>query len=832
MCTLEDLKEGETGVIARVKGKGAFRRRIMDMGFIPGQEITVVRRAPLQDPVEYSIMGYFVSIRRSEARLIEILEDERIERENGHIPLTQKLPADHVQNGSLKKQRWKTIQIALVGNPNAGKTTIFNCLSGLRERVGNYSGVTVDAKTAIISYKDYRLEITDLPGTYSLSSYSPEEVFVRNHILQEMPDVIVNIVDATNLERNLYLTTQLIDMDIRLVMALNMYDELQQQGRKINHQMLGNLLGFPVVPTIGKSGKGINELLDMVISMFEGKYSSERHIHINYGTEIEKSIRNIQSNIRIPENDFLSNIVSTRFLAIKLLEGDQEEISRIRQCKNYKEILSVVGEEIKKLESLTGDTAESAITDAKYGFIDGALLETTSGQLVDKRKLTQKLDAIFTHKWLGLPIFALILWLMFEATFSLGKYPEQWIGDGVSLLSSWITGLMQPGMLRDLLADGIIEGIGGVIVFLPNIVLLYLFIALMEDTGYMARVVFITDKLMHKIGLHGKSFIPMMMGFGCSVPAILATRTIEDRKDRLVTMLIIPFMSCSARLPLYVLIVSAFFPQHSGSVLFLMYVIGMVVAIATAFLLKKSVLKGQQLPFVMELPPYRIPTYKVVLLHMWDRAVQYLKKVAGIILVASIIIWALGYFPVQTQAEQAYQQRKLELEKISLQNPKQNEEIKDELVKLRRNYLLEKQESSYIGRLGKLIQPVMSPLGFDWKMSVSILAGIPGKEIVVSTMAVLYNQYEVESGNKVILTEQLQKEVYRSGPKAGQAVFSPLVALSFMIFVLLYFPCLSTIAVIKYESGSIKWGIFAIVYTTLVAWLLSFLVFQVGSAIL
>ncbi|HAW58620.1 MAG TPA: ferrous iron transport protein B, partial [Bacteroidales bacterium] len=582
MCTLEDLKEGETGVIARVKGKGAFRRRIMDMGFIPGQEITVVRRAPLQDPVEYSIMGYFVSIRRSEARLIEILEDERIERENGHIPLTQKLPADHVQNGSLKKQRWKTIQIALVGNPNAGKTTIFNCLSGLRERVGNYSGVTIDAKTAIISYKDYRLEITDLPGTYSLSSYSPEEVFVRNHILQEMPDVIVNIVDATNLERNLYLTTQLIDMDIRLVMALNMYDELQQQGRKINHQMLGNLLGFPVVPTIGKSGKGINELLDMVISMFEGKYSSERHIHINYGTEIEKSIRNIQSNIRIPENDFLSNIVSTRFLAIKLLEGDQEEISRIRQCKNYKEILSVVGEEIKKLESLTGDTAESAITDAKYGFIDGALLETTSGQLVDKRKLTQKLDAIFTHKWLGLPIFALILWLMFEATFSLGKYPEQWIGDGVSLLSSWITGLMQPGMLRDLLADGIIEGIGGVIVFLPNIVLLYLFIALMEDTGYMARVVFITDKLMHKIGLHGKSFIPMMMGFGCSVPAILATRPIEDRKDRLVTMLIIPFMSCSARLPLYVLIVSAFFPQHSGSVLFLMYVIGMVVAIATA----------------------------------------------------------------------------------------------------------------------------------------------------------------------------------------------------------------------------------------------------------
>ncbi|HAL64535.1 MAG: Ferrous iron transport protein B [Bacteroidetes bacterium 38_7] len=832
MCTLEDLKEGETGVIARVKGKGAFRRRIMDMGFIPGQEITVVRRAPLQDPVEYSIMGYLVSIRRSEARLIEILEDERIERENGHIPLTQKLPADHVENGSLKKQRWKTIQIALVGNPNAGKTTIFNCLSGLRERVGNYSGVTIDAKTAIISYKDYRLEITDLPGTYSLSSYSPEEVFVRNHILQEMPDVIVNIVDATNLERNLYLTTQLIDMDIRLVMALNMYDELQQQGRKINHQMLGNLLGFPVVPTIGKSGKGINELLDMVISMFEGKYSSERHIHINYGTEIEKSIRNIQSKIRIPENDFLSNIVSTRFLAIKLLEGDQEEISRIRQCKNYKEILSVVGEEIKKLESLTGDTVESAITDAKYGFIDGALLETISGQLVDKRKLTQKLDAIFTHKWLGLPIFAFILWLMFEATFSLGKYPEQWIGDGVSLLSSWITGLMQPGMLRDLLADGIIKGIGGVIVFLPNIVLLYLFIALMEDTGYMARVVFITDKLMHKIGLHGKSFIPMMMGFGCSVPAIMATRTIEDRKDRLVTMLIIPFMSCSARLPVYVLIVSAFFPQHSGSVLFLMYVIGMVVAIATAFLLKKSALKGQQLPFVMELPPYRIPTYKVVLLHMWDRAVQYLKKVAGIILVASIIIWALGYFPVQTQAEQAYQQRKLELEKISLQNPKQNEEIKDELVKLRRNYLLEKQESSYIGRLGKLIQPVMSPLGFDWKMSVSILAGIPGKEIVVSTMAVLYNQYEVESGNKVILTEQLQKEVYRSGPKAGQAVFSPLVALSFMIFVLLYFPCLSTIAVIKYESGSIKWGIFAIVFTTLVAWLFSFLVFQVGSAIL
>ncbi len=832
MRNLSELNQGETAIISKVKGRGAFRRRIMEMGFVSGRQVTVVRRAPLQDPIEFDI-GYNVSLRESEASLIEVCELET----HSHPEISQPL---HITDASVELshynslQRSRHINVALVGNPNAGKTTIFNQLSGLREKVGNYAGVTVDAHEAKVPYENYELHITDLPGTYSISAYSPEELVVRNHILNRLPDVVVNVVDASNLERNLYLTTQLIDMDIKVVLALNMYDELEKKGETLDIEMLSKLLGVAIVPTVGSRGQGIDQLKKTIVNVYEDKEPIVRHIHINYGHELEKSIRALQEVIRKPENSFLADRVSTRFLAIKLLERDNEEISRIRLCKNYDEILRTLNEQITRIENLVSDSVEAIITDARYGFISGALREAMFTKSPGQREITQVIDAVLTHRYLGLPIFGFLMWLMFEATFSLGKYPVVWIEKGVDQLAEWVMAVMAEGMFRDLLVDGIINGIGGVIVFLPNIVLLYLFIALMEDTGYMARAVFITDKLMHKIGLHGKSFIPMMMGFGCTVPAIMATRTLENRSDRIVTMLITPFMSCSARLPVYVLLISAFFPNHPGTVLFGVYLFGILIAILMALLLKKTLFRQQLLPFVMELPPYRIPTWRVVVMHMWDRAVQYLKKIAGVILVASIIIWALGYFPIDNRSRHAYEIHRSSIEQryqrlLSVhpgEAPLLQKERDSLILRLEEHNLTLKQENSYIGRIGKLIHPVMQPLGFDWKMSVSLLAGIPGKEVVVSTMAVLYG---VGDENSHTLTHRLQEEVYKDGPRKGQKVFSPLVALSFMIFILLYFPCMSTVAVIAFESRSWKWGAFVVVYTTVLAYLMAFLVYQVGS---
>ncbi|MEJ5304226.1 MAG: ferrous iron transport protein B [Bacteroidales bacterium] len=834
MRTLNELKQGETAIIAKVKGRGAFRRRIMEMGFVSGRRVKVIRRAPLQDPIEFDI-GYNVSLRESEASLIEVCVTDASSEYVQAQPLH--LDVDGASFIPPYKKRSRHINIALVGNPNAGKTTIFNQLSGLREKVGNYAGVTIDAHEARILFGDHELHITDLPGTYSISAYSPEELFVRNHILNRMPDVVVNVVDASNLERNLYLTTQLIDMDIRMVIALNMFDELEQKGEKLDVELLSRLLGVPIVPTVGSKGQGLELLKQTIVRVYEDNEPVVRHIHINYGLELEKSIRAIQEVIRRPENAFLTDRISSRFLAIKLLERDHEEMNRIRSCPNHDEIQSVVNEQVARIESLTADSAEAAITDARYGFIAGALRETMSPSVPGQREITQVVDSVLTHRYLGLPIFGLFMWLMFEATFSLGKYPVSWIEQGVDLLADWVQSIMAPGMFRDLLVDGIISGIGGVIVFLPNIVLLYLFIALMEDTGYMARAVFITDKLMHKIGLHGKSFIPMMMGFGCTVPAIMATRTLENRSDRLVTMLITPFMSCSARLPVYVLLISAFFPNHAGSVLFGIYLFGILIAILMALLLKKTLFRQQVLPFVMELPPYRIPTWRVVLMHMWDRAVQYLKKIAGVILVASIVIWALGYFPIDHQVHHNYVKNRQIIEDhyqrlLSVhpgKAPLLERERDSLMLRLEEHYLTLKQENSFIGRIGKFIHPLMQPLGFDWKMSVSVLAGIPGKEVVVSTMAVLYGGGDENSHT---LKRRLQQETYRDGPRKDEVVFSPLVALSFMIFILLYFPCMSTVAVIGYESGSWRWGAFVVVYTTVIAYIVSFLVYQLGSLII
>ncbi len=836
--TLFDLQNGEKGIITKVKGRGGFRRRIIEMGFVVGKTVQVVKKAPLRDPIEYNIMGYNVSLRRNEAKLIEVLpeSDFRPSKEQSFDGVL------YTEKAATFRKPGSNINVALVGNPNSGKTTFFNHASGSRERVGNYSGVTVDAKEAFYLHKGYRFNITDLPGTYSISAYTPEEVFVRDFITEKLPDVVINIVDGSNLERNLYLTTQLIDMDIRVVMVLNMYDELQEKGDVLDYENLGKMIGIPIIPTVSSKGKGVKEVFDKVIEVYEDRDEVQRHIHINYGTIVEDSIGKVQDHIKVRGNEHLTDMVSSRFLSIKLLEGDKEAQKTIKNfCENKQQILDESERESAKIEKEFGEPAESVITDLKYGFISGALKETLKPGHSEKRKMSEVIDTMLTHKLFGFPIFLFFMWVMFSVTFLAGAYPMDWIEGGVDALAGYLNETMTAGPFKDLLVNGVVSGVGGVIVFLPNIMILFFFISLMEDTGYMSRAVFIMDKLMHRIGLHGKSFIPMLMGFGCNVPAIMATRTLSNRSDRMLTMLINPFISCSARLPIYVLFISAFFVSYRGTMLFIIYTVGILAAIGTAILFKKTLFREKEAPFVMELPPYRIPTMKAITLHMWSKAVHYLKKISGIILVASIIIWALGYFPngsnyadtleeKTAQIEAEYTQLKNNLvagDTIAMNNLQREKELA--ILNLESALYLERQENSYIGMLGRTIQPVMAPLGFDWKMTISIITGLAAKEIVVSTLAVLYQVDETVQTHSQSLVEKIQSQVYTSGPRKGEPVFTPLVALSFMLFVLLYFPCIAVIATISRESGHWKWGLFTVVYTTAVAWIVAFLVYQAGS---
>jgi ferrous iron transport protein B len=835
--TLSDLSPGEKGVITKVRGRGAFRKRILEMGFVAGKEVSVIQRAPLMDPVEYNVMGYNVSLRNNEAMLIEILTESEVSK------LPEFLGSGSVEGsllGYTARQKGKVINVALVGNPNSGKTTLFNRASGSREHVGNYSGVTIDAKEARFRKDDYTFIVTDLPGTYSITAYSPEELFVRDFITESMPDVVVNIIDSSNLERNLYLTTQLIDMDIKLVGVLNMYDELSESGNRLDHEQLGHLLGFPFIPTVGSKGKGINELLQKIIDVYEDRETTLRHIHINYGPVIEQGIGNIQGLLRKPENSHLIDTISSRFIAIKLIEKDRASEVLIEQLQNYREIITAVDAEIERIEGSMRQDTESLIADAKYGFIAGALRETYTINETTQRKTSEVVDTIITHKVWGIPIFVFLMWLTFYGTFRLGKYPMEWIEALVELTSAQLGGLLADGILKDLFIQGIIGGVGGVIIFLPNILLLYLFISLMEDTGYMARAVFIMDKVMHKIGLHGKSFIPLLMGFGCNVPAILSTRIIESRSDRLITMLINPFMSCSARLPVYILFISAFFVQYQGTILFAMYGIGVLLAIGSALLFRKAVFKQPDMPFVMELPPYRTPTLRTLLKHMWNRAEQYLRKIGGVILVASIIIWALGYFPRETKDDQIYDQKiatitsqyskailQTQQSATVIENLKQDEMSKIQEISNEKES--NRQLNSYIGRLGHLIEPAMRPLGFDWKMSVAILTGVAAKEITVGTLGVLYQAGQSADENSASLITKLQQQTHHAGPKKGQQVFTPLVAFSFMLFILIYFPCVAVVAAIRKESGNWKYAAFIVVYTTGLAYLASLMVYQIGS---
>jgi ferrous iron transport protein B len=819
---LADLSSGSRGVIVHVLGQGAFRKRISEMGFVKGQMVKVIKNAPMKDPVEYEIMGYKVSLRRSEADLIEVVSPA----EAKEMVINFEGTIDEHRLKISGEKKGKTISVALVGNPNCGKTTLFNYASGSKERVGNYAGVTIDAKEARFRQDDYSFLISDLPGTYSITEYSPEELYVRNHIAEKRPDIVVNVVDASNLERNLFLTTQLIDMNIKVVIALNMFDELEQKGAKLDFRHLGEMMGIPIVPTVASKGKGLKELFDRIIEVYEDRDPIVRHIHINYGQEIEKSIQNIQQELKKDEQ--LRKKFSTRFLSIKLLEGDNHVQNVLKGSFTFETVSKIANEEIIRLESRYDDQSETLIADAKYGFVAGALKETYRNGAQVRRDQSREIDKVLTHKIWGFPVFIFFIWLTFQSTFTLGAYPMSWIDSLVSWLGETVGSLMADGALKDLLVDGIIGGVGGVIVFLPNILILFFFISLMEDSGYMARAAFIMDKLMHKMGLHGKSFIPLIMGFGCNVPAVMATRTLDNRNDRLLTMLIIPFMSCSARLPVYVLLISAFFVSYQGAILFLIYVIGIVLAVLMGLFFKKTLFAKKEVPFVMELPPYRMPTLRNTTIHMWHKGSQYLTKMGTVILVASILIWAMGYYPRHVDFSKDYDAIRAQTEADASLVPEQKTAALEQ-IELQKEE--ERQEKSYIGKLGHFIEPVIAPLGFDWKIGMSIITGMAAKEIVVSSMGVLYQASLNADENSQSLKDKLQEQTFRSGPKMGQKVFSPLVAFGLMVFVLIYFPCVAVVAAIRKEANW-RWALFTSVYTTAIAWVAAFAVYQVGSLLI
>lgn len=858
---LSDLKTGERGVIVKVMGHGGFRKRIVEMGFIKGKVVDVLQNAPLHDPVKYKLMGYEVSLRHSEADMIEIIsveEAERIEKENKQnksnnssdtydeaannasvedksAPNPTPLTEGQLRDAAMKKRR--TINVALVGNPNCGKTSLFNFASGAHERVGNYSGVTVDAKVGHAEFEGYEFNIVDLPGTYSLSAYSPEELYVRKQIIENTPDIIINVIDTSNLERNLYLTTQLIDMHLRMVCALNMFDETEKRGDNVDYAKLGELFGVPMIPTTFTTGRGVELLFHIIINMYEGldfldangnldpevakgikqwheqysksekeqpdhdedfasgvkpKHNVFRHIHINHGNYIEEGITAIQAELK-KETD-LRHKFSTRYLAIKLLERDSDTEQLIKSSTSHPDrILAVRDKATADVQTYTHEDSETAIMDAKYGFIHGALQEAgyQTGNKKDTYQITHLIDNVITNKYVGFPIFILMIWVMFETTFSLGQYPMNWIEAGVEWIGSMISEHMTAGPLKDMLIDGVIGGVGSVIVFLPQILILYFFISFMEDSGYMARAAFIMDKLMHKMGLHGKSFIPLIMGFGCNVPAVMATRTIESRRSRLITMLILPLMSCSARFPIYIMIIGTMFAQQYRSVIMMsLYLVGIVMAVIMSRLFSKTLFKGEDTPFVMELPPYRFPTAKAIGRHTWQKGKEYLKKMGGIILVASLIVWALGYFPHDESLSREQQ-----------------------------------QEQSYIGRIGHAIEPVFRPQGFDWKLDVGLISGVGAKEIVASTMGILYHSDEAAEEGSEESYSHLQKQMVADG-------ITPLASYCFLLFVLLYFPCIATIAAIKGETGSWKWATFAACYTTVLAWIVSAIVYQIGSLLM
>lgn len=836
---LSELKNGQKAIILKVEGSGNFRKRILEMGFVQGKEIEVIQSAPLKDPIYYKILDYSVSLRKQEAEMIEVTPIFEVEKDNYFEDIKNNLEISGdiltpfsrktIANSDIKTK----IKVALVGNPNSGKTSLFNIVSGAHEHVGNYSGVTISSKTGYLKYGDYRIEVVDLPGAYSLSAYSLEEIYIREELTgKNKPDIVINIVDTSNLERNLFLSLQLKEMGLPIVMALNMYDEFSNKKEFLNYPKLGKLLGIPMVPTVSRTGLGVGALFDTIVRVWtaiqdnDEKYLDKesgliRPININYGNILEPIIKELEA--KITKHLEIKDEVYSRYLAVKLIEGDRElENSIMNLYSKGAFIISAKNFALKSLNESKGENyAETIITDQKYGYIAGALKETYIPNRKHKATISDKIDSILTHKIWGFPIFLLIMFIMFYATFEIGKYPQEWIENLVALFGEWVSSIIPQGPFNDLLVKGVIDGVGGVIVFLPNILILYLFISLMEDTGYMARTAFLMDKLMHKMGLHGKSFISLIMGFGCNVPAIMSTRTIESRKSRLTTILVLPFMSCSARLPVYILFAGVLFPNYSALVLLSMYVIGIIIAVLSARLLQSVHFKKEDTPFVMELPPYRMPTSKSILIHMWSRAWQYLRKMGTVILLASISVWFLGYFPRNKVVDNQFAQQIEIIENSNLdQKTKDLQKFEAEKV-----HNIKHQEQSYIGRMGKLSEPIIEPLGFDWKMGVSLMSGLVAKEIVVSTMGVIYTGDGSE--DNAVLSEKILTEKRADGSNS----FTPLIAFSFMLFVLIYFPCTATIIAIAKEAGSWKYGLFSIFYSCTLAYIVSLLVYQIGSRI-
>ncbi len=803
--TAKDLQKGEDGVILRVEGTSDMVKRLSEMGFVKGKKITCIQHTPLRGPIEFQILDSLVVLRKTEAQHIVISQDivEKtvskpfsVELQN---PLENKLTSSDNQ-----------IHIALVGNPNTGKTSIYNHLSHTKEHVGNYSGVTVNFKTTTFNYNGFRIKLVDLPGTYSLHQDKREEEAVRNYIIEEKPDIIINVLDASNLERNLFLTTQLIEMEADLVIALNMYDELLKKNIVFDYPLLSERIHIPIIPTIGHDKQSMEGLLKAVTERYQQRKEIKK-IRINYPHEIEKSIDTIIKNI--PTSALTLSEFSERYIAVLFMEQELDRLQKSLAPAAFEQIRQVVAIEVAKIEKQTGESCQTAMIDGKYAFIAGCLSDTYQEGHKSKHEESKKIDYILTNKYLGLPLLFGFLFLMFHTTFSLGKYPAEWIETAISYFSNLMTELLPDSIFQHFLVDGMIAGLGSVLMFLPNIIIVFLFISFMEDTGYIARTTFIMDKLMHKIGLHGKSFIPMLLGFGCNVPAILATKMLENKKDRILTILIIPFMACSARLPIFILLIAFISPAYPTLTLFGLYLFGILVAIATAIIFNKCFFKGQSSEFIVELPPYRLPQLKNTVILVTDKVKGYLKSITPVIIIASTIIWALGYFPRHEENNTL-----TTITNDSSLTQTQKVLLADSLKRTAEEYQI---THSFIGQLGKAIEPAIEPLGFDWKMGIALLGGVAAKEIVVSTMSILYTTTEDN------LEHTLQKI---TDPNTQQPFFTPLRTLSFLIFILLYFPCISVILVIYKEIGW-KWAILTVIYSTTAAWVLSFLFFNIGHLI-
>lgn len=717
------------------------------------------------------------------------------------------------------------ITIALTGNPNSGKTTIFNNITGTRQKVGNWPGVTVAKKEGLIHKFGYDLKIVDLPGTYSLTPFSIEEIIARNYILDERPDVVIDIIDSSNLERSLYLATQLRELDCKVMFALNMEDVARSRGIKIDVQKLTELLDVPVVFTVGNKNEGIDTLLKKAIELSSSGRELPKRRRVKYSKDIEVAIAKLQSVLQ--DNISESFPYNVRWAAIKLIEDDK--IIKERICQKVPDHCRTILTETqllrKNLSERYDDDPEIVMTGERYGFIAGIIKEVQTTSARQRIDLSRNIDLFLTNRFLGFPIFIFFIWAMFQLTFSVGAYPMDWIDWGVGRIGAFITTLLPDSLLKDLLVNGIIAGVGSVIIFLPNILILFFCIAIFEDTGYMARAAFLMDKIMHLIGLHGKSFIPMLMGFGCNVPAIMAARTLESEKDRILTILITPFMSCSARLPVYIVLAGAFFAGNAGSVIFSIYLIGILLSIITGRLFRSTLLRGADAPFVMELPPYRVPMLKSLLIHMWDRSKMFLKKMGSVILIGSIVVWTLSAFPRNISYSRDYT-AEIESLKASYSSriPTATDSEKKQLLLDRDTALAgllkaknsERAERSFMGRIGKVFAPLFAPLGIDWRGSVALLTGFVAKEIVVSTMGILYTGGEEP--------EALQNALSASG-------MTPLAAFAMMVFVLLYVPCLATVETIRRETGSAGWTIVSVVYSTLLAWVMAFSVYQGGRLI-